>query len=177
MTNYIYITRCQRDSQHMVKQGFFTAGSRNKSERPTREAANGKLISDSQLLPVATCTIATKNNHRTTWGGIHYSRGGTFQTIQVYLSATNLWLETDGKVWLDKMKQFKHLICYLILEIQSVIALYVHISNSLNYRQAVKMGNPVAPQAAYEEANSQANATMFTARNMIHPMNIGCFTI
>jgi hypothetical protein len=88
----------------------------------------------------------------------------------------SMWLQTDGKVWLEKNKQTNYLICCLILEVQSVLALYVRISNSLEYRQAVKSGKPIDPRA-YVEANLKAQHVVANANNMIFRMNISSFII
>jgi hypothetical protein len=88
----------------------------------------------------------------------------------------SMWLQTDGKVWLEKNKHTNYLICCLILEVQSVVALYVRIANSLEYRQAVKSGKHIDPRA-YVEANLKAQHVVANANDMIFRMNISSFII
>jgi hypothetical protein len=88
----------------------------------------------------------------------------------------SMWLQTYGKVWLEKNKHTNYLICYLLLDVQTVLALYVRITNSLEYRQAVKLGKPIDPRA-YVEANLKAQHVVVNANNMIFRLNTSSFII
>jgi hypothetical protein len=85
-----------------------------------------------------------------------------------------LWTRRTGKEWLAQNRATAHLICCLILEVHTIITHYVRIANSLEYRQAVRSGNAISPQA-FILANKQSEYIVTQNQEMISRMNLGCF--
>jgi hypothetical protein len=145
----------------------------NVGEDKSRINAKAHTLNHSGRMETSADLHATIAN---TWAIISFisKEADKSEMWQCILKLQNMWLSTDGKVWLAQQKQTKHLISCLVIEVQAILALFVRIANSLEYRQAVKANNPIDPKA-YENANLSALNVVRNANNMIFRMNLGPF--
>ena len=146
-------------------------------EDKSRISAKAHSLDHSGRMITATDLHATIANM---WAIVSFitEAAGESEMWKCVVMLQNLWHHTSGKRWLQQNRGTQHLICCLILEVQSVIAGFVEIANCMTYRQAAQddLGSTLSPKA-YLAAMKRARDIIDANYRMINRNNLGDFVM
>jgi hypothetical protein len=80
----------------------------------------------------------------------------------------------EGRVWTGQHKGLPHVFLHLFISAQHMLGPFIALGNTLEYRQAVLAGDPVAV-AAYTAASKFALLQVHKVNNIIHQGDLGAF--
>lgn len=80
----------------------------------------------------------------------------------------------SGRLWTGRHKALPHVFLHLFIAVQHMLGPFVSLGNTLEYREAVLSGSPVAV-AAYKSASAFALLQVHKVNNIIHQGDLGIF--